>query len=100
MVFVVSRGFSHYRFSPVVFFIVSASSSDPSLVHVELLTYNEQVFQVAADLWIESFKMPFNISDVKTPISKVATFGFGACEEMHTFMVAGLQRLTTCSGIK
>ena len=34
-----------FRFSPVVFFIVS-SSSDPSLVQVELFTYNEQVFEV------------------------------------------------------
>ena len=33
-------------------------------------------------------------------LCQVATFGVGACEEMHSFMVAGLQRLTTCSGIK
>ena len=31
---------------------------------------------------------------------QVATFGVGACEEMHSFMMSGLQRLTTCSGIK
>ena len=62
---VFSAGFPHFpariffggflnflaRFSPVVFFIVSASS-DPSLVQVELLTYNEQVFQVTTDGWI------------------------------------------------
>merc|ERR1719264_157225 len=53
------------RFSPVVFFIVSPTS-DASLVQVELLTYNEQVFQMA-------------------------TFGFEAVEQIHTFMVSGLQ---------
>ena len=30
----------------------------------------------------------------------MATFGFEAVEQIHTFMVSGLQGLTTCSGIK